>query len=509
MRKPTDDLFRLIKSMTGPEKGYFKKMAEKSRKNDDNKYLKLFNVIDSVTGNKNYDESKIREQFKGDILLNNLHVAKNYLYKIILKSLVQFHSENSSSIKITDLYNRALILYKKGLYKESQIELTKCKNFIYKNSADEYLFPVLKLERFMIFSIFDSDRSDEFLKNSNEQILAIEKMSNVIKYTGLFGKMLHYNKGNPIMREKEKTDMFEEIFKNSYLENEESALTTESKILFNKIYYNYYLALSDDKQLFYYSKKMISIIESNALHKNEFLHEYISILSGYLNSITFLKNYKEADDAIRKLKSIIVTSPYIDHLICITIYNFELIRFIQTGDFKEGIKLIPDIEKTIDEIEERKKMLRYKFSYSIAYLYFGAGKYEKTIEWLNKIFNENTTDMRQDILSFAHILNLISHFELDNREYLFYTIKNTFRFLYKRNKLYKVENAVMNFLRKTPNIISAKELIPHFAELKDNLIKITEDPYEMIAMDYFDFISWLESKIKGKEFAEIVKSKAN
>ena len=82
-------------------------------------------------------------------------------------------------------------------------------------------------------------------------------------------------------------------------------------------------------------------------------------------------------------------------------------------------------------------------------------------------------------------------------------------FLYKRQKLFRVETAVLNFLKKTPGVASAKELMPHFIELKDELMKITEDPYEKIALDYFDFISWLDSKIKGKGFAEIVNSKAS
>lgn len=104
MRRPSDDLFRLVKSMTGSEKGYFQKMSVKSSDKNINKYIKLFNLIDSQTQNKNYEESMIRQGFKNDSFVNNLHVAKGHLYKLILKSLMQYHSQNSISININELF---------------------------------------------------------------------------------------------------------------------------------------------------------------------------------------------------------------------------------------------------------------------------------------------------------------------------------------------------------------------------------------------------------------------
>ncbi len=87
--------------MTGPEKGYFKKNSS----SDHSKYLILFGLIDEQIQNNHYDEAMVRAGFKNDSIVNNLHVAKNYLFKLILKNLVQFHSESSASISISDIYN--------------------------------------------------------------------------------------------------------------------------------------------------------------------------------------------------------------------------------------------------------------------------------------------------------------------------------------------------------------------------------------------------------------------
>jgi len=119
--------------------------------------------------------------------------------------------------------------------------------------------------------------------------------------------------------------------------------------------------------------------------------------------------------------------------------------------------------------------------------------------------NEST---RIYLLIFAHILNLIVHYELNNIELLPYIIKNTYRFLLRRKEIYKVEREFLNFIRSSPDLLTKKQRINAFRDLRQNIINITKDPYERIALDYFDFISWLESKIEGKKFSDIVKGKA-
>jgi RNase P/RNase MRP subunit POP5 len=46
-----------------------------------------------------------------------------------------------------------------------------------------------------------------------------------------------------------------------------------------------------------------------------------------------------------------------------------------------------------------------------------------------------------------------------------------------------------------------------FSELKEVLLNIKEEPSVKNALKYFDFISWLESKIEKRSFAELVKEK--
>ena len=54
---------------------------------------------------------------------------------------------------------------------------------------------------------------------------------------------------------------------------------------------------------------------------------------------------------------------------------------------------------------------------------------------------------------------------------------------------------------------SKQQLIAAFEELKEKLLTLTTDLLEKIVLEYFDYISWLESKIKNRNFSDIVKEK--
>ena len=59
MKVPSDELFRLIKSMSRQEKVYFKQYA--SRKKEHNNYIVLFDSIDSMDS---YNERELKAKLK-------------------------------------------------------------------------------------------------------------------------------------------------------------------------------------------------------------------------------------------------------------------------------------------------------------------------------------------------------------------------------------------------------------------------------------------------------------
>jgi hypothetical protein len=73
--------------------------------------------------------------------------------------------------------------------------------------------------------------------------------------------------------------------------------------------------------------------------------------------------------------------------------------------------------------------------------------------------------------------------------------------------MYQLEKIIITSIRKLINVHSQKESLRFFKQLKLELEPIVRDPLEEKFLVYFDIMSWLESKIDNKKFADVVKSK--
>ena len=174
------------------------------------------------------------------------------------------------------------------------------------------------------------------------------------------------------------------------------------------------------------------------------------------------------------------------------------------GSFSLGLEYLPELELTLESNKFNWDLHRIMvFYYKIACLYFGAGKNEEAIHYLNLIINNYIPSVREDIQSFARILNLIAHFELGNEILISYQIKSVFRFLLKMNDLHTVQKEILKFLKKTPKI-SPKDLHSEFSQLKNRLEEIQKLPFEKRPFLYLDIISWLQSKLDGIQVEKVI-----
>ena len=111
-KKPTDNLFRLIKSMNKPEKRYFKIYASR-HSSEENNYLKLFDAIEKQN---EYNEESILKKFQKETFVKKFPIAKARLFDTVLRSPDAFHANSSIDAQLKRQLHFAEILYKKSLY---------------------------------------------------------------------------------------------------------------------------------------------------------------------------------------------------------------------------------------------------------------------------------------------------------------------------------------------------------------------------------------------------------
>ena len=182
-------------------------------------------------------------------------------------------------------------------------------------------------------------------------------------------------------------------------------------------------------------------------------------------------------------------------------------RHFMEGKFQEGLPLVAEtlegIRKHKSRIDEHHIMVFY---YKIASLYFGIGEHHKCIEFLSKIINNKSLQMREDLLCFSRILNLVAHYEAGLDYNLDTLIKSTYKFLIKMEDLHKVQREMITFLKRLGDIYP-HDIKAAFKELHAKLKVFEDDPYEKRAFLYLDVLSWLESKIENKSVEMIIRRK--
>ena len=503
--KPSDNLFNLIKSLTKSEKRYFKVIASKKKEEGSN-YLQLFNAIDKQ---EVYCEEQIVQRFSKSTFIKHLPSEKNYLYFAILKSLILFHEGNHEFIELDEIRHFAAVLYSKGLYDQCNKMLTKAR----KSAVSSELFPELlsiaklQLELLPMIAMDGENLQNGFEAILNDEKLAYEKLHNIHQYHQLYAKFLHLIRAKgELIRNESELELFKGIMNNPLLMDEDKAMSYKSKEMYFFITTTYFFISGNLEKAYEQGIRNLNFLADN-LGKLTSVAIYSARISNQCEACLRMKKYDEFEKLLELLKNI-ETNSVLEKSKNFYRYHDLLLRYlIVKGDFEEATQLTQSIEEGIKQYEENIHMSRViNMYYYIAYAHFGKGDFRTSLRWISRIISSKT-DLRSDILCFSRLLNLILHIELDNQLQLDYVFKATYSYFIKRERLYKLEDYFLKFLKKNITPFNSKTRRESFLLFKEELLMLLNDPYEHRALEYFDFISWLESKIENRSFMEIIKEK--
>ena len=238
---------------------------------------------------------------------------------------------------------------------------------------------------------------------------------------------------------------------------------------------------------------------------------YIIGLHNLLNAHFDLRNFEGFDIALQQFKDFAksdLANKHDNHRVQSFVYisSATLNRHFMDGTFEEGLAMIPELEKKLEEyglyLDSHRLLV---FNYKIATLYFGSGKYGIAIDYLQRIINVNP-DLRNDLQCYSRLLHLMSHYELGNFEILDSLTKSVYRFMAKMQNLTVVEEEMFKFLRNS-FLLSRNKLKAAFEVFLGKLKKLENDRFQTRSFAYLDIISWVESKVSEKPLGKVINEK--
>ncbi|MET3025942.1 hypothetical protein ABXT06_04640 [Flavobacterium sp. UW10123] len=503
-----DFLFVLIKSLSKSEKRQFKIFASRLETSSNTKFIELFNILDK---SEVYDEKLILKS--GVIQKVQLSNLKSYLYKQILVSIRLNIPSQNIRYQLREQMDFAVILYNKGLYKQSLKILDKTKQQALENDEKYMAYEIVEFEKLIESQYITRSiqgRADELViqaKELNYRNTISSKLSNLSLQ--LYGIMLKTG----YVKSDEEYKYIDDYF------NRHIAKLDESKFGFREKYW------------FYNANLWRSFLVQDFLASYKFAYKWVQLFYDnpnmiYLNPVFFLKGNHYFLESLYMLKYTSNFKKYLNlleetiqdpkfpvndniaSLSFLYIYNNKLNLHILEGTFAESEYLIPEILNKLklhsEHLDEHHEML---FFYKIASIYFGNEKYNECINYLDKIINNKNLTMREDLMCFARLLSLIAHYELGKDYYLENHLKSTYKFLLKMNDLHEVQKEIIKFLRNLNNFYPA-DIKKEFKKMHTRFVELEKNTYEKRAFLYLDIISWLESKIENRKIADIIKEKA-
>jgi hypothetical protein len=496
-----------MKSLEKSEKRHFKLYIKRSSANQDLKIIRLFDALDKMS---EYDEKSLMKKMAG-VTKPRLANIKSHLYKQLLASLRLLKTAVSIDLQLSEHLDHARLLYQKGLKLQALKLLEKAKELAKANHKYNYLAQVISLEKKIETLHITRSGLEKSEALSREASGISEHIDRVVKLSNLALLLYGWYVRNGHARNEQDESGIKKFFKEQLPANPES-ITDFYERLYLYQSYCWYAFIRQDFLLYYrYSRKWIDLYEKEPLMVRTETGHYIKGMHNLLNAHFVLRDFDKFRITLRHFESFYKTSAATLHenfRIHTSIYinSARLNWHLMTGSFQEGLALIPAIEKKLDDYSLYVDVHRILvFNYKIATLNFGAGQYERAIDYLQKIIN-GPADLRMDLQCYARLLHLIAHYELGNDSIIESLIKSVYRFMARMKNLTVVEEEMFRFLKNSFDIPPAK-MKPELEKFLYTIRHLENNRFETRAFAYLDIISWLESKVRGTSMAHVIEEK--
>lgn len=500
-RAPSEDLFRLIKSLNKAEKRSFKLLTGLMAGEKEKKYIELFDAIDKQD---TYNEAKIAKVMK-DVYGGQLAVGKHYLYRLILKSLA--YHRNDAGTELGNLLEQARVLVEKDLYLQAYKLIRKGCNeaSMLEDFALQHAFLQLQLE--LLLRNQHERRLVERLQEVHQaKQVALRRLRNLDEYRNLGQQIFLVIRGRQEARPPHDRSL-QEVAHHPLLQHPSQAESVRALIEYHSIHRKLCSYQGDVMGAIAQAGKLLSLYDAHPLLKEESIRQYFAEVS---NLCTYLLRTGEVEAAFTKMDEFRqfrnqYPKARVDFFLLYYVVYVALV--IHVGEPERALEMISEIEEESTALEGKIPNSHGMWlHFLLAYAYLMVGKARQALKWINKVLEESRSEVRVDLQCDARILYIIIQFELKNYTVVESEYQSTRRLLEKYGHMSDFERLVLRGVKA----LALHADGPGFKETKTNWMERFqkwEEQDESGLPRAIDFGAWLQTQVTGKTMAEIRREK--
>ncbi|MEM6966262.1 MAG: hypothetical protein AAF573_15980 [Bacteroidota bacterium] len=464
--KDPKDLHTIIKSLTKAEKRIFKMNVGSIQKNNNN-YTLLFDAIDAQ---EIYDEIKLQRKLKKHTFSKQISRTKYLLYEQILKVLRQLYGKHSERTKLLRIIESVDVLFSKTLYKQAYTAIKRAKKIAIANELfglqqiimdqEQRLLPYVENHKTITHAI-------KQLLQSYEQVAHNTRLENA--YRTLHASVrLYYDTLLNFHEIDQIRERFDKIMQDRLMQNEATATTFLSKILFYEIHFLNAHIRSDFQKAQLLGDTLFDMWQQRPEMRMVFPVAYIRQLRDY----TFWKISIENDEkSVQKLldawEVLPITSKEEAAKYALEINLIKVLIQVVNRSYTD-LEIFYQQLKADNFASLKKLTIQQQITtfYHLAVYHFFEKRYAETSQLIEKVDALAGKKLLPHLLKYVRLMELIVRYESEEYEIEDKDILRIHRHLVSLGALGRIEKMLLQSIKKLMNLPILDEVPPVVFELK-------------------------------------------
>jgi len=485
---------KLVKSLSGAEKRYFKLYAK--RQSVSRIYLDLFKIIGNAKGN---DAALMEAAFKKLHKHASIHNAAKYLVKILTDSLIQLKMGRDASFQLFQGMMRAKILHERSLPGEgyAALQSLRARAITFQHPVITYLtyreelnylsginFPAITDKALVEIQM----KAKEVLRELGS-IHDRHSLFELLKY-----RLIHARRISSKEQQEKLNDLVLSEMGLATSKPSKSFAAQKLHLLFQSFYFTnigeYKPALKTFSSLNKLFEDNITLLDNPPL-------DYFSALNGILDNLHVLGYYDQIPFYVSRVEQLDqpVYPPYFRNQVQKTAVIFQSVLWIQAGRYRSVVDLINEKGKewrtTYNLVNEEKQ---WELLFYLALSFYHLRDPGKAHKWINQLLQNHASQKNWVVCKAVRLLNIAIYYEQGDSGYLEYEIKSYKRF-FEKEHLLKSELLFFRYIRLKPAVKYLKK--QPFKDIVDDMQLLQNDRFEKQLLRYFDCIGWISDRMKA------------
>ncbi|MCU0435618.1 MAG: hypothetical protein MUC87_19315 [Bacteroidia bacterium] len=502
-------IYELVKSLSAPEKRYVARHLKLFR--EETNHAELFKALDLL---EEYNPQILKSKLGNSGAAKHLDVAKVQLYDICLRYLRSYHESSYTEIRLQTLLGECRLLINRGMFEHCRRRLAQIKVIAARNFVFSVLLEVNEAERELVLTAPSAEPILEALeKLENEESRLFEQYRNYRFYIWAASHAAACSLviGSP--QEKEAEEKLHALMKHELLSSENQALSLPAKRLYNYTKAFYAHAYQNYTNSILHNARHVELLESYPEHTPDTVRSLVSALYNLLIDYYASGHYEDALETILRLRTLPEKLPgklgkatFLRQKMLIRVINMELAVLTRMGRFENECVEWDELNEALVMLDEGKEeALGIDLRFSAAHFCFGTGEYRQALRYLNTIINDAPPGSRMLMQLSAWLLRLIIYRSINESDQAYAAmLRQTRRWINEHKLTDKRQLVFIDFFEAEAGMNRNSE---EWKKLATALSQKVNDPTPPNEALVFDFSAWLESVMKQKSYAEVLKEK--